>query len=853
MKRPWWQLALLISISTGVNISRNFILPQSVLAQSNSSQAEANRLLIFGLAEWKRGNFQGALEPLQTALSLFKANGNRASEASTLRSLGLAKERLGAYKQTIEYHQQALKIYKELRDRDGEALTDNLLAGVEVLRGNYKQAIDYFNESEKIYKEIGNRAGEASSLHGLSELYTVLGQYQSAIEYNEKSLEIYQKIGNLSGEGAALSGLGSIYGNRGFTLAIPNPEDLNKALKYYKRALEINRKLGNRQEESYNLNNLGLIQSLLGQEQEAIKTFEQALELKRKLGDWVGESSTLGNLGYAHSNLGEYPKAIKYHQQALEISKKVGKKSEQIANLSNLGGIYNFLQQPAEAEKYFQQAIVISDDLRTNLNDKDKISLLERQLFAYKALSFVQQIQGKSAESLVSSERGRTRAFQELLAQKQNFAKPTTPNFAEIQAIARREKLTIVEYNIMLKAQKKYDSRKQDELFIYVISPDGKLTVRVQPLSESDFLEKLVNENIEDINKDPNQNTNRGSITKPLFRVGQDVRVKSDQPNNPSRKIVKIAGNKVEVTSLSNNTDTDSVTIDQIIPLDQPKNTDYPKLKDLHRLLIKPIVDLLPTNPNSPVIFIPDKALFKVPFVALQDETGKYLIDKHTVLTAPSLGVLVQTSKIKPQGNKALVVGNPTMPKPREAYQESQLQPLSFSENEANEVAKLYQTKVLIGSEATESKIRPLLSQYPVIHLSTHGIFNPNNVGESAIVLAKDGKNDGYLTVNKILDLKMNADLVVLSACDTGRGDIKGDGVVGLSRAFMTAGTRSLIVSLWPVNDQSTSELMQEFYRQWQPRNKSKAEALRNAMLKVKQNYPSPYHWAGMNLIGEIN
>ena len=190
------------------------------------------------------------------------------------------------------------------------------------------------------------------------------------------------------------------------------------------------------------------------------------------------------------------------------------------------------------------------------------------------------------------------------------------------------------------------------------------------------------------------------------------------------------------------------------------------------------------------------------------------------------------------------------MPKPREVYREPQLDSLPNSQIEAHQVAKIFNTKALTGSQATESVVKSQLSQYQVIHLATPGILNQKAVGESAIVLAAGGNDDSYLTVDEILDLKLNADLVVLSACNTGRGDIKGDGVVGLSRALMTAGTRSLIVSLWKVDDESTSELMQEFYRQWQGK-KSKAEALREAMMTVRQKYPAPYHWAGMTLMGE--
>ncbi|WP_137669621.1 CHAT domain-containing protein, partial [Sphaerospermopsis reniformis] len=185
-----------------------------------------------------------------------------------------------------------------------------------------------------------------------------------------------------------------------------------------------------------------------------------------------------------------------------------------------------------------------------------------------------------------------------------------------------------------------------------------------------------------------------------------------------------------------------------------------------------------------------------VPFPALQDEKGKYLIEKHTILTAPSIQVLDLTHKrknaIKKSGEKSgvgreiLVVGNPTMPKnPITNEQES---PLPGAEREAVKIAELLKTQAITGNKATKTAIVQKMPTARIIHFATHGFFKGFGVVPGAIAFAPSGEDNGFLTSGEILDLKLNAELIVLSACDTGQGDIKGDGVIGLSRSLISAG-----------------------------------------------------------------
>jgi CHAT domain-containing protein len=298
------------------------------------------------------------------------------------------------------------------------------------------------------------------------------------------------------------------------------------------------------------------------------------------------------------------------------------------------------------------------------------------------------------------------------------------------------------------------------------------------------------------------------------------------------------------------------------------------RLQQLHQLLIEPIANLLPTDPSAHVTFIPQASLFLAPFPALQDASGKYLIEQHTILTAPSIQVLDLTHKQRQKlptlslpykPGETLVVGNPTMPSIVTTIGEKpqQLSALPGSEREAKAIASLLNTQPLIGNQATKTVVEQLMPKARIIHLATHGLLDDVQGLESAIALAPDSPSsltkgggqdrvNGLLTAAEIFSLKLNAELVVLSACDTGRGKLVGDGVIGLSRSLISAGVSSVMVSLWAVSDDSTAVLMTEFYQNIQ-RNPDKAQALREAMLSTmkQKTYSNQRQWAAFTLIGE--
>jgi CHAT domain-containing protein len=484
--------------------------------------------------------------------------------------------------------------------------------------------------------------------------------------------------------------------------------------------------------------------------------------------------------------------------------------------LTKLGDAFLKYGNFEESEKFLRLGMEAREALRGKVgsNDAYKVSIFDLQVDTYQLLQQALVAQNKTDEALEIAERGRARALVELLSRRfspnQTEVSPiTAPKLEEIKQIAKTQNATLVEYSIIVEQLPGNQDTSESELYIWVIQPTGEVTFRRSNL-------------------------------KPLW---QTQKLSLKQLVTSSRQSIGVRGRS-------------SI---EVVPLNSSEIEN--QLKQLHKILIDPIADLLPSDPNAHVIFMPQGELFLVPFPALQDANGKYLIEKHTILTAPAIQVLDLTQKQRVKVQQAnpkglVVVGNPTMPKVTIKIGEppEQLNPLPAAENEAITIAKLLNTKALTGNQATKKAILSQLPQARIIHLATHGLLDDfKGLGvPGAIALAPSGNDNGLLTADEILDLKLNAELVVLSACDTGRGRITGDGVIGLSRSLITAGVPSIIVSLWSVPDAPTASLMTEFYRNWQEKKLDKAQALRQAMLTTMKNHPNnPKDWAAFTLIGE--
>ncbi|MDZ7961815.1 MAG: CHAT domain-containing tetratricopeptide repeat protein [Aulosira sp. DedQUE10] len=764
---------------------------------------EGNSLGSLGNVYLYLGNYPKAIEYYQQSLAILQEMNNPMGERQSLGNLGNAYLSLGDYPKAIKYHQESLAIAREIKDRNGERQSLGNLGVAYVSLGDFPKAIEYQLQSLAISKELKDRRGEGSSLGNLGNAYYYLGDYPTAIKYHQQSLAIAREIKHRLGEGQSLGNLGLAYLYLG---------DYLKSIDYQQQRLVIAREIKDRLGEGQSLGHLGVVCLYLGDYPTAIDYQQQSLAIAREIKDRSGEGAGLANLGIAYTSLGEYKKAIDYQQQSLAIAREIKDRKGEGLGLNNLGFALYKSSNLRAAEKTLYEGIKVYESLRDQkLDDTNKVSIFETQSNTYRTLQQVLIAQNKTDTALAISERGRARAFVELISSRWHnrnaeVKSSQPPTIAAIKQIAQVQNVTLVQYSIIYDEFKVVGQlqAKESELYIWVIKPNGEVTFRKADL-------------------------------KPLW---QKENTTLAQLVTNSRESIGARGRGITVTYNPN-----------------PARVKQ-RFQRLHELLINPIADLLPKNPDERVTFVPQSSLFLVPFAVLQDEQGKYLIEKHTILTAPAIQVLDLTHQQRQRvsGNQALVMGNPTMPSvaPKVGAPPQQLQNLPGAETEAKEIAQLLNTNAITGKAATKAAFMQRLPQARFIHLATHGLLDDfKGLGvPGAVALAPDGKDDGLLTANEILDLKINAELVVLSACDTAQGKLTGDGVVGLSRALISAGASSVIVTLWSIPDSPSALLMGEFYRQLQ-QNPDKATALRQAMLATMKQHPSPSAWAAFTLIGE--
>ncbi|NEN96622.1 MAG: CHAT domain-containing protein, partial [Moorea sp. SIO3I7] len=705
-------------------------------------------------------DYTKAAECYDKNLEFARKTGDQLREAKALHNLGVTHYRLGDYGKAIDYHKQHFNLAQSDPNLRRKPQAFSGLGAAYGAIGNYDKAIEYYKQGLELVNSTNESELERNIVSNLGLAYYAKKEYTKALEYKEKSLAIAKTSDNLPGKARALSNLSLLY----YTLT-----DYNQAIEYS----------------------------------------QQSLAIAQKLQDNYGELVALENLGIIYHALEDYNQAVNYQRQSLEIAKQLGDRHAEGRALSNLGDALYKAGNPQEANEALFAAIEIWESLRSNLgsNDLERVSIFETHQTTYSALQEYLVELKQFNQALEITERGRARAFVELLARglsesesKLKTNKPIAPpTIKQIKKITEEQNSTIVLYSIIKEFVEAQGVRQlQDkELYIWVIKPTGKIAFRQVDLTNLDTsLKELV-----------------GITRKSIFLR-----------RSPSL--------------------VDLVPRERLTKTERAGQTE--RLKQLHQLLIEPIAELLPTNPEARVTFIPHESLFLVPFPALQDASGQYLIEKHTMLTAPSIQVLDLTNQQRQlvSGEEMLVIGNPTMPQG--------LPPLPGTETEALAIAEMFNTQALIGNQATKKAVVEQMSRAKIIHLATHGLLNDfQGLGlPGAIALAPTKTDKGFLSASEILDLKLSAELVVLSACNTGRGRVTSDGVIGLSRSLVAAGVPSVVVSLWKVPDDSTADLMIEFYRQLQ-QTPDKAVALRQAMLTTLKQYPNPVEWAAFTLIGE--
>lgn len=653
--------------------------------------------------------------------------------------------------------------------------------------GDLDGAIDLVRESLESAKQRGD----------LGSVVTCLGMQGALVEVGGDHLgaaEIFQEMDVLAQElqdpCLMVRAKASLAGNRLL-------QDGGKCAEgELKRVLRQAQKLKESQAASLALFGLGLAAINRGEEREAIDHWQRSVDL-----DPNGALVIIDNLAWAYASLGEHAKAAE--MMASSVGRKSRNGFDRVGSLTFQGYVDYRAGRYDKAEANLRQAIgeyenlwSQDDDARRRITSRDFYSV------PYELLMQVLVTIKEPGEALEVSERSRGRAFAHALSRlrggpgKIPFAEP--PDLRKIKHMAKRSRTHWVVYEVLHDSRKMLTANRfggaqeafEETLLMWLVKPDGEVIFKTSDLSgaKSESLAKLVR------------------------RLRSGIGVEKSRGSSP-------LGGK---------------------PGDS--------LAKLSELIWAPLAEHLSAT-ESRVVIVPRGPLFQVPFAALTALDGLPLIVKHSVSVAPSIAVLEALPKGRPasaswRADEVLVVGNPKIPAERKC-----LESLPGAEQEARSIAESFGSQAIIGAEATLSTVKESMPRARLIHLASHGLLEqPAQRGFPGALVLYEHQGSGLLTADDVAQMSLRANLVVLSACDTGGGQITGDGVLGLSRAFLTAGAGSAVVSLWKVEDEATAFLMEKFYRHLRA-GQEVASSMRSAMLETRRIYSSPSSWAGFAVI----
>lgn len=613
--------------------------------------------------------------------------------------------------------------------------------------------------------------------------------------------------------------------------------DNTGALEAYEVALGVFRETSNKGFEGVVLHNLGAVYEAQGRYGEAETYYLQALTIAREIGPRFGEGMSLNNLGLVYRLQGRYGEALTHLEQALAIAREVGDREGEGTSLNNLGLIYQAQKNYVAAQPYFEAAALF-DSLRQRAGSslaRSGFTGRFAHVYRFLVLNTIRLSLFEKAFSM--SERGRSRTFLDEISSGAVTLSDTAAGrlLQQEQALFARRRATEDEL-ARLQAQPSISKERLEDLEAQRVKIQQDYNTTLSRL-------RTVNEELaalasgEPLGPNEVQPLLPSHTTLLAYFVLDDVTIAAFLLTRTQFEVVELPVNSAALV--------DNILSFRLSFADR-STVDAAALIDLHTSLITPLLKHIST-PH--LILVPHAMLHYMPFTALTDGT-MYLGDRFLLATLPSASTLpfvLQKRKAPGSLPPPLILGNPTTARP-------DLPSLQYAEDEARHIGQLYGVTPLTRERATEQTLIEQAGGAGIVHLAAHGEFNASEPLESFIALApdRDNQQDGQLTVREVYNtLRLpHADLVVLSACETNVGEISdGDEVVGLTRAFIFAGTPSVIATLWNVKDRQTGLLMEHFYTLLRA-GASKTAALQKAQQAVRKVYPHPYYWGAFVLTG---
>ena len=649
--------------------------------------------------------------------------------------------------------------------------------------GNYAKAKECHEKALAIRKEIGDKGGEGSSYGYLGGVFYSLGYYAEAEEYLQRSLAIRKEIGDKNGEARDYTNLGVVFKSVGKYI---------KAEEFLQKGLAVTIEIGEKYGEAGAYGNLGTVSISLGDYPKAEEYLQKSLAIRKEIGDKEGEATDYTNLGVVFRSRGEYAKAKECHRKALVVSDEIGSTELQFGcHLCLTWDTLLLKGNMNEAVSNLLLSIQKCEKMRGFLADEDqfKISFLDEHVFPYYLLSALFCYNENPNEALYVVELGRARALADIMSSQYSVEKQISVN---PQSWVGIEKVMKKQGNCTCL----YVSYHQETIFVWILNSNGKIIFRrinVNDCFSNKDSERSVDEVFDDI-----------SLRNFPILPQEPCEDRSLFPLNASH-------------STCESPQEDSLAASRLLEEDgdEEQHPEPPSLAQCHTVIIAPVVDLLE---EPEIVFVPDRVLYKIPFTALKDESGKYLSETFRIRVVPSLTTLklIQDSPADYHSQTgALIVGDPDVGRVHYKGYVEKLCPLPCAKDEAEMIRRLVPgAQLLLGEEATKQAVLERIQSVSLIHFAAHG-----NAERGEIALAPlrpvhriPQEEDYLLTMAEISQVRLRAKLVVLSCCHSANGQIRAEGVVGIARAFLGSGARSVLVALWAIQDKATEQFMSRFY-----------------------------------------
>jgi CHAT domain-containing protein/Tfp pilus assembly protein PilF len=862
---------------------------------------EGKTLNFLGLVYWDMGDYPNATEHLTRSLNIAREVHDAQLEGSVLNNLGLVSDEQGDYRHSLEIYQQALQLHRSAHFERGESDTLGNIGGDYLLLGQFRESLGYYQQAFESDERLQLKTSTTIDLGNIALCQTALGETEAAISSFDRALSLALETGQKKeeadwhkGKGAALLSLGkydlarqeyrralAAYeqgGHKRELVEALNEDgnllvqlgDIASAEKAFRRAMELAQAIGHPRGVTANLMALGDVESRRRRFEQASALYRQAFERARESDDRAAMTVSLSQLALALRDQGRIPDALPEAQRALEIARQIeagpleaqalsvlgdltlraGDPQQALAHFSAGGQIasatdnpeigwqveygkgraYEALQRNDDAVAAYRRAVEIIEKVTTQLHEERfQAGYVENKYQVYVALVRLLLRMGKAGDAFLYSEKLRAHSFAQMLNQ-------TLPGGSDKQEVELRSRIRQLRRSLAVENAKSPAEQRREKVEVFsteLASAERQyqaliddLRGRQLPGTESRAFEVSTSEQVQ--RKLP-ENT---ALVE--YVVGEDELV-----------IFVLRRDAVHATTSMIRASDLRTKIELLRDLSAPtKGSDWVKpAESLYQVLIQPIEQSGWLKGISRLYIVPNATLNYLPFAILSrpgEEKGHFLIRDFVVAYLPAASALVTSPEKKSPKLSLLALA------PGASH-------LRYAPEEARSVGAIYSSRseVLLGRSATKRAFERQADQFEIIHLATHGFFDKLNPLFSGVVLEPAAGDDGRLQVYEIMRLRLQARLVTLSACDTALGSgyfseyPAGDDFVGLTRAFLSAGSSSVLASLWEVNDRSTMQLMKSFYRELARTDSADALAkAQRSMLGSGSPYNNPYYWA---------